>query len=150
MHHLTSLLTNGVFDRHPGLRVMMVEWGFTWMPWVLWSLDAQYAMLRKESPAVRQLPSESFRAHVRTSSQPWDYVEKGEMRALLDSFEGIDELLCFSTDYPHYDADEPGRVANWLPACWHSNVFYENADRFFDWRPTVATLEAAGAATPPA
>jgi predicted TIM-barrel fold metal-dependent hydrolase len=57
--------------------------------------------------------------------------------------EGIEDLLCFSSDYPHWTGDSPTFVAKLLPKSWHRKVFCDNACDFFGWeRPdSVATLE---------
>lgn len=147
MHHLTSMLTHGVFERFPTLRVLVKEYGFSWIPWLLWRLDSQLATLRWENPAITELPSTTFRDHVIVSSQPFDHTDdRRQMIELLESFGGMEDILVFATDYPHWDADEPTRVAVRLPQSWHEKVFYGNAARFFGLDPTPARTVAPGAA----
>ena len=43
MAHLVSLVVNGVFERLPGLRVLLLEGGLAWLPGILWRLDTQLA-----------------------------------------------------------------------------------------------------------
>ena len=43
------------------------------------------------------------------------------------------EMICFSSDYPHWDGDEREHVEKQLPASWHERVFRENAREFFGW-----------------
>jgi uncharacterized protein len=38
-------------------------------------------------------------------------------------------MLCFSSDYPHWDADEPTFIGSILPVEWHEKIFYANARR---------------------
>jgi predicted TIM-barrel fold metal-dependent hydrolase len=131
-HHLASLITHGVFERFPGSRVLFVEHGFTWLPSVLWNLDGRYEVLRRESPWVKRLPSDYVREHVRFSTQPFDMTkDRKQLIGLLESYEGMEDLLCFASDYPHWDADEPSYLASRLPKAWLPKVFYENAAQFF-------------------
>ncbi|MGW4335726.1 amidohydrolase family protein [Rhodococcus koreensis] len=146
MHHLTSMITNALFEKFPTLRVMLVEWGFDWLPSVANRLDTAWPILRVESPRVRRLPSEVIREHLRFSTQPFEYVPARALSAILDGFEGIADVLCFSSDYPHWDADDPTRIVSRVPEDWHSKLFYENAAAFFGFGPPVAPPVLAGSA----
>ncbi|MCW3018762.1 MAG: amidohydrolase [Solirubrobacterales bacterium] len=128
MLHLASFVTHGVFELFPTLKLLLVETGVTWVPWLFWRLDEQYALLRRESPIVRRLPSEYLREHVKLSTQPLeDPPRHAQLIQLFEAFGGMEELLCFSSDYPHWDADDPRYIARILPADWAAKVFYANA-----------------------
>jgi predicted TIM-barrel fold metal-dependent hydrolase len=134
MHHLSSLLVEGVFEALPDLRVLINECGFTWMPWVLWGLDARYPLLRRENPALRKPPSEYFREHVWASVQPFVIeADAAQVIELLDAYGGLEHQLCYASDYPHWDAEWPTQVAPRLPRAWRPKVFAENAARLFGW-----------------
>jgi hypothetical protein len=60
MTHLGSFIVGGVFEEIPNLRLLFNEFGFAWLPWVLWSLDARYAALQRESRRMR--PGERLRS----------------------------------------------------------------------------------------
>ena len=36
MHHLSSMITQGLFGRFPTLQVALLEFGFTWLPALIW------------------------------------------------------------------------------------------------------------------
>jgi predicted TIM-barrel fold metal-dependent hydrolase len=106
---LASMVIEGIFERFPGLRVIMVEAGFAWAPSLAWRLDKAWKTLRAETPHLKQLPSEYLRQQVWWTSQP---MEEPEPRShLLDTLEwmGPDRLL-FATDYPHWDYDDPAQA----------------------------------------
>jgi uncharacterized protein len=126
--HLASFITHGVFERFPSLRLLVVETGFTWVPWLFWGLDGQYASLRRESRLVRRLPSEYLRMHVKVSTQPLeDPPRHAQLVQLLEAFGGMEDILMFASDYPHWDADDPRYIARVIPPAWAPKVFYENA-----------------------
>lgn len=104
---LMSLVVEGVFDRFPGARVALIESGFSWLPPFLWRFDKDWKGLRRETPWNKHLPSAYVRDHVRVTLQPFDAPREGSH--FLDVIEqlGSEELLMFSTDYPHwhYDCD---------------------------------------------
>jgi predicted TIM-barrel fold metal-dependent hydrolase len=106
---LTSMVTEGVFERFPALRVILVEAGFAWLPPLAWRLDKLWSRMREETPQLTRLPSEYIRDHVWLTTQPME--EPDTRRHLLDTIEwiGWDKLL-FATDYPHWDYDDPVRA----------------------------------------
>lgn len=133
-HHVASFVSHGVFERFPGLNLLVIEAGVSWMPWLAWTLDQQYPRLRRESPWVRRLPSEYIRDHVRLTTQPFEVTPKRtQLVDALLSFDGIEDMLCFATDYPHWDTDEPFYIAAGIPDDWHDALFRTNAARLFGW-----------------
>ncbi|HEY4099216.1 MAG TPA: amidohydrolase family protein [Baekduia sp.] len=134
MHHLASLLAGGTFARFPRLRVLFNEHGFLWVPWVLWGLDARYAALRRERPELDRLPSEYFREHVWMGTQPFETgAGRQAVTALLEAFGGMEDRLCFASDYPHWDTDPPPQVSARLPRVWRAKVMGGNAAELFGW-----------------
>ena len=106
---LTSLVLEGVFERFPELRIVLIEAGFGWLPSLCWRLDKLFHRLRAELPHLRRLPSEYIRDHVWLTTQPME--EPSNRLQVLDAIEwiGWDRLL-FATDYPHWDYDDPAMV----------------------------------------
>jgi len=105
----TSLVCEGVFERYPGLKVVIVEAGFAWVPSLAWRLDRQWARMRDEVPHLTRAPSDYIRKHMWFSTQQADEPERPEdLRDVLDWI-GWDRML-FATDYPHWDMDNPELV----------------------------------------
>jgi predicted TIM-barrel fold metal-dependent hydrolase len=125
--HLVSLLTEGVFERFPGLRLVMVEGGVAWLAPLMWRLDSYWKSLRSEIPWVRKPPSEYLRDHVRLGTQPLERPEQD--RHLLAMLEMVDaeHILMFSSDYPHWDFDSPMRAFPTLPESLREAIFSGNA-----------------------
>jgi uncharacterized protein len=102
---LTSLICEGVFTRFPDLKVVLIESGFTWLPAHLWRLTKFWRGLRMEVPWVDRSPTEITRSNVRLTLQPCDGPPSAEaFQRLLDHMQS-DEMLLFSTDYPHWQFD---------------------------------------------
>ena len=106
---VTSLVMEGVFERFPKLKVVMVEGGFAWMAPLAWRLDKIFERNRAELSHLKSRPSDYMRRHVWVSTQPME--EPDDRRHVLDSMEwiGWDRLL-FASDYPHWDFDDPFRA----------------------------------------
>jgi hypothetical protein len=145
MHHITSLLVNGVFEKYPSLHFVIKEYGIAWLPFLLWRLDANYELLKLESPWIKRWPSEYIRDHVLLDTQPLDEgPHPDDLRRLLGSVDGMQEMLCFASDYPHAASDDPSYVARRLPSGWERSVMCDNACRLYGWEPQP--LEAPTAA----
>ena len=107
----TDLIVNGVLERHPHLRLGIVELSAVWVPLYLMMLDGGVdftTRLNGRPPAGLSLrPSEYFLRQVRVSSFAY------EMPAHLRSQLGGAELLMCCSDYPHSEgtADPLGDYA---------------------------------------
>jgi predicted TIM-barrel fold metal-dependent hydrolase len=129
--HLGSFIYHGVFERYPGFRLVLVESGISWISGVLTRMDSEFKGLRREVPWCRKLPSEYFVENVTVATQPLDASGPDDpMFAPLDRL-GAQEALAFSSDYPHWDTDTPGRTVASLPATWRKKVCSQNASRLY-------------------
>ena len=102
----TSLVLEGVFERFPKLRVVLIEGGFAWVPALCWRLDKHWERMRSEVPHVKRPPSEYIREHIWYTTQPIEEPEQPDDLTDIIDWIGWDRLL-FSTDYPHWDFDDP-------------------------------------------
>ncbi len=128
---LTSMLLEGVFERIPKLKLAVVEGGIGWIPSMLWRLDAQWKRFRDEVPHVTRPPSSYVRDHIWFTTQPIDEPDRAtDLRAAIEWI-GWDKLL-FSTDYPHWDSDDPRYVFKFpLSEDERRMVFRDNARNFY-------------------
>jgi predicted TIM-barrel fold metal-dependent hydrolase len=129
--NVASLIFEGVFERFPTLRVAFIEYGFSWMLPLLWRMDREWRNFRHATPWVQHPPLDYVRKHLRFATQPLDEPSRIEdLWSLIEMMHG-DELLIFSSDYPHYDNDDPGVIMKKLPAAARERIGAENAREFF-------------------
>lgn len=128
---LTSLITEGVFDRWPSARVTLIEGGFTWLPAHMWRFDKEWRNLRRTVPWVKRPPSAYIREHVRLTIQPLD--APASRQQLLEVIEqlGSDELLLYASDYPHLHHADPLEVLRDLPPELARRIASENARAWY-------------------
>jgi predicted TIM-barrel fold metal-dependent hydrolase len=130
-NQVTSLVVEGVFERLPSLKVVLIECGFAWLPSVAWRLDRHWRHLKGEVPHLRRAPSEYIREHIWVSTQPMEEPEN--LRHLRDvmGWIGWDRIL-FATDYPHWDFDDPrAALPATLPEEHRRNIYGGNARRVY-------------------
>jgi predicted TIM-barrel fold metal-dependent hydrolase len=124
---VASLVLEGVFERFPGLKVILIEGGVAWAAALGWRMDAQWKKLQQELPHLKRLPSEYMRSNVWFSTQP---IEEPEPRSqLAETFDwiGWDRIL-FASDYPHWDFDDPAHALPLkMTETQRRQVFLENA-----------------------
>jgi len=107
---VASLVAEGVFGKFPGLKAVMVESGVTWMPSLMWRMSKDWRGVRMEVPWVKVPPAEIIAQHVRLTGQPFDGPrELDEVERMIDHL-GSEDMLLFSTDFPHR---HPGELENW-------------------------------------
>jgi predicted TIM-barrel fold metal-dependent hydrolase len=125
--HLASMVLEGVFERLPRLKFVMIEGGFGWLPSLCWRLDRLWGRMRDETPHLRRAPSEYIRSQVWLTTQPMEEPEPRERVLGLIDWIGWDRLL-FASDYPHWDFDHPDHALPFhLGEAERRGFFRENA-----------------------
>ncbi|HEX7064565.1 MAG TPA: amidohydrolase family protein [Bacillales bacterium] len=136
MIQISNLIFNGVFDKFPNLKLMMIEGGFTYAPHLMRKMDQQYKDLRHEVPWVKRMPSRIVQEHICFTTQPMEEMSKKEFMQYVDQM-GSEDMICFSTDYPHWDYDSPTRALPSLDESLRQKIFYENANAFYPKIPDI-------------
>jgi predicted TIM-barrel fold metal-dependent hydrolase len=124
---LNSLVTEGVFQKFPRLKVVLIESGVTWLPAHFWRINKTWRGVRSETPWLDRLPSDIIRENVRLTVQPFDDPpEASQVQTIMEEI-GCDDMLLFSTDYPHWHFEGTEAVPDGLPAGVLSKMLVENA-----------------------
>jgi predicted TIM-barrel fold metal-dependent hydrolase len=128
MMNLTALVAFGVLDRHPTLRVGLLETGATWLPFYAHRLD-EHLETFGFPVEMSTKPSEQIRRQVYVS------VEEAEP-GLGTMLETYGDTVVFASDYPHGDGTFPGSTDELLEAdelddAVRNRIFWDNARRFY-------------------
>ena len=123
-----SLVCEGVFERFPELKIVLIEGGFAWIPPLAWRLDRSWERLRQEVPYLSCSPSSYINKHFWFTTQPMEEPPKAKyLQQLLEQLDSNDRLL-FSTDYPHWDFDAPDQaLPSHLPLSLRRKILATNA-----------------------
>jgi len=127
--HVLGLITSGVFDRFPRLKIVIGHGGEA-LPYMLYRIDymyenARYPFMKK----VRKLPSEYMKENffVTTSGLPW-----APAIMLAISVLGIDRVM-YAMDYPYQYVPEEVTMTDNFPLSdgEKKKLFQLNAERVF-------------------
>ena len=132
MVHLTNWVINGLPVRFPKLKVLWIESGLAWLPFLMQRLDHEYLMRVSEAPLLKRLPSE-YIAEMYYTMQP---MEATNLKLLEGTLEAIraDTQLLYASDWPHWDFDVPAKVFDlpFLDDRAKRNILGLNAARVFN------------------
>jgi predicted TIM-barrel fold metal-dependent hydrolase len=106
--HITNMIVNGIPERFPKLKLLWIESGLAWIPFMMQRLDNEYLMRSSEAPLLKKLPSEYMREMYYTS-QP---IENNDLALMESTFKAMnaETQLLFSSDYPHWDFNLPSTI----------------------------------------
>lgn len=110
MANCASLVCEGVFARFPDFKFVLLEGGISWVQPLMWALDAEWKRLSDELPLLRELPSDYLKRQMFYTTQPIE--EPRSPRDLMETYRQIggETQIMFSSDYPHWDFDNPSVI----------------------------------------
>jgi len=130
---LGNWMVSGRLDRHPGLKVGLIESGAGWIPFAVEALEHQFnEMLPSKRDILKKRPWDYFRDHFMCTF----WFEKTAPKHMLDLI-GVDNVM-FETDFPHPTSLYPGVQAHLKDVLGaHSRevqkkVLQDNAVRFYN------------------
>lgn len=139
---LASLITEGALGKFPGLRVVLLESGVSWLPAFLWRLTKVWKGVRFEIPWVDRPPAEIVRDQVRLSVQPLD-APAAAVERLLDHLRS-DDMLLWASDWPHWQFDGDAAIPPGIPERLLPKLLRENAlSTYARLRPPAPAERAA-------
>jgi len=146
--HMTNWIINGLPERFPKLKLLWVESGVAWIPFLMQRLDHEYMMRSCEAPALKKLPSDYMRDMFYTT-QPLERSNLKLLQATMEAMKAETQLL-YASDWPHWDFDPPASITTlpFLDEQAKRNILGLNAARLFNlpvkrMRPKPAEVLAA-------
>jgi predicted TIM-barrel fold metal-dependent hydrolase len=131
MAHITSMVTEGVFERFPTLRVVLYEGGIFWLPHLMWRFEKNWKAQRSETPWVVRSPAAYVREHFYSTTYPLEAPPNPRyLHEVLEIVDGRRTLL-FSSNYPNWELGDPFEMISDVPEAIRRAVLVENALRVY-------------------
>jgi predicted TIM-barrel fold metal-dependent hydrolase len=127
MAHIMSMVTEGVFERFPTLKVVLYEGGIFWLPHVMWRFDKNWKAQRSETPWVTRPPSSYILEHFFSTTYPLEAPPDPKyLHQTLEMVHG-ERTLLFSSNYPNWEYGDPFEMIRDLPEAVRRPVLVDNA-----------------------
>ena len=141
--HMTNWVVNGLPVRFPNLKVLWIESGIAWLPYLMQRLDSEYMMRSSEAPLLTRKPSEYIK-DMYFSSQPLESHHPKLMEATFEAIDAETQLL-WCSDWPHWDFDSPSVIWDlpFLNQRQKRRIMGENAAELFGLDNPYLAREAA-------
>ena len=123
MAQINSLVTEGVFVKFPELIFIGIEGGLAWLPHLMWRMDKNYKALRDTTPWLTELPSTYIKDHVVLTTQPIEEPDRPEYLAQILQMMDAGRTVMFSSDYPHWDNDNPQMMLRRVEPALRDRIF---------------------------
>ncbi len=107
--NICNWVVNGLNERFPKLKVIWIESGLAWLPFVMQRLDNEYMIRSSECPALKKKPSE-YITDMYYGCQPMEMTANAEMLEMTFKFIKAETRLLYASDYPHWDFDLPSVI----------------------------------------
>jgi hypothetical protein len=148
--HMTNWIMNGLPERFPNLKVIWMESGLAWIPWLMQRLDHEYMKRTSEAPMLTRLPSEYMR-DMYYSSQPMEVDHPEMLEATMRALNAETQLL-YASDWPHWDFDLPSSILDqsFLSDSAKRNILGLNAARVMNLEVPGVVAGASATAGDPA
>jgi predicted TIM-barrel fold metal-dependent hydrolase len=127
MAHIMSMVTEGVFERFPTLKVVLYESGVFWLPHIMWRFDKNWKAQRSETPWVKRPPSSYILEHFRMATYPLEAAPHPRyLKQVLEMIEA-ERTLLFSGNYPRWELGDPFEMLRDIPESIRRRVMVDNA-----------------------
>ncbi len=121
-----SMVCEGVFAKYPGLKVVLLESGVTWLPGFLWRFAKFWRGVRAEVPWVDRSPADIVRDHFRLTIAPFDAPPGGQEVAKAIEHLRSDDILLYASDFPHWQFDGDEILPAGIPAAMRQKILVDN------------------------
>jgi 5-carboxyvanillate decarboxylase len=137
--HGLRLITSGVFDHYPKLKIVLGHMGKA-IPYWLYRIDYMHArsIIGMDRPKLKRRPSEYFKEnfYITTSGVNWHPVLEFCIKVL-----GAERIM-FAIDYPYQESSEAVEFMNGAAISEEDKekIFHKNAERVFNIKKAKAAV----------
>lgn len=115
MQVVVSLLERGTPVKFPDLNFTFLEGDIGWVPGLMYRLNKEYSARRDELPHLEKSPEQYVKDFYFASQPIGEPDVSTDMHHLLEAINAPNTVM-FSSDYPHWDFDNPSEIFRYLDA----------------------------------
>ena len=132
MANVVDMVSTGVPERFPNLRICYTEAGVAWVPFVMMRMDRAYEEGREEVSFLTKPPSEYIKSFFYATQPIEEPQSLADMVRLVNLYNGENQTV-FASDWPHHDFDHPNKIHQ-MPFSDEAKakIFGQNALRLFN------------------
>jgi len=118
---VTNMVLGGVFERVPGLRFGIVEFGAQWVGATAQNMDMWATQFtRRLSGVLTMKPSEYMARNIRVAAFSFEPID-----IYFDRYPDVADVFCFSSDYPHFEGGKDPIVNTARKLARHGSKAFE-------------------------
>jgi len=130
MQAVFNFTVGGILARFPTLRVGFMEAGVGWLPFWLERMDEHWERMADQAPLIDKPPSEYFKGRCFVTMEPGEAMVPYIAEALGE------DVVCYASDYCHWDCEFPDSVRRVeerqdLSDTFKTKIFADNAARLY-------------------
>jgi predicted TIM-barrel fold metal-dependent hydrolase len=133
MAHIISMISEGVFEKFPTLKVVLYEGGIGWLPHLTWRFDKNWKAEHAAVPWLRHPPHHYIYENFRSTTYPLEKLPSADLRDILGMVKA-DRTLLFSGNYPSWQYGDPFEMVEEIPAEIRGRVMGDNAVELYGER----------------
>jgi uncharacterized protein len=127
MTHATSLICQGVVERYPNLRFLLLGGGVGWVVPFLWRLDDNARAFRHDIAWMKKEASEYFWDHFKVGTAPsFLHAATGDIASYLEVEPRLQQAVCYASALPEPEPTTPHAIAEFFPDAWRTDVLSTN------------------------
>lgn len=140
LYHLMNMIVEGVFERHPGLRVVWADGAADMLTPFIWRMDTFGRPHLEQTPWAPGMPSSYLPGHVYFVHGSADGPADPAIAAEWFSMTGKQDMVMYGSSYPHWHLTETADLPAGLTADQREKLLWRNAAQLYgiDVATTVA------------
>lgn len=131
IYHLMGMITEGVFERFPNLKMVWADGGADLLTPFIWRMDSFGRPHLEQTPHAPKMPSDYLPEHVYFVQGSLDAAGEPEYADQWAGFTGKDNMVMFGSSYPDWQLNSPSLLSPGLTPEQREKVLWRNAAELY-------------------
>jgi predicted TIM-barrel fold metal-dependent hydrolase len=127
LYHLMNMITEGVFERWPGLKFVWADGAADFVTPFIWRMDTFGRPHLEQTPWAPRIPSDYLPGHVYFVQGSLDGPGDVEFAGEWLGFTGKEDMVMFGSSYPHWQCGDIHKLPKALSAEQREKICWRNA-----------------------